>query len=634
MQLVMAGNDTEGVRYGTIETPQKYYLTWKEKSDIQSLLDRHLIQLCNKSRLLELIHDFIVFDAGVKKTCRHNQYFGVKAAQERVERREGGIVWHTQGSGKSLTMVWLTKWIREHVQDARVLIITDRTELDEQIESVYRGVDEDIYRTQNSADLIARLNASTPWLMCSLIHKFGRSEEGAVDEFIAELQKNLPSDFKAKGEFFVFVDECHRTQSGKLHKTMKAILPKAMFIGFTGTPLLKVDKQQSPKTFAKAYEQKSTVEIFGSYIHTYKFDEAVHVAWYMYRADEFEQKVKEKFVKEPGQMKLLVVVDKLLTGFDAPPATYLYIDKQMRDHGLFQAICRVNRLDGDDKEYGYIIDYRNLFQSLAGAFKDYTGKALDGYDVADVAGLLKDRLEKARERLEETRETVKALCEPVLPPQDTPAYLHYFCAANTEDKRALKANEPKRLALYKAVAAYLRAYAAIANEMPDAGHSSAKIEKIRHELAHYEEVRKEVKVASGDFVDMKVFEPAMRHLLDTYVQAEDSKVISTFDEISLVELLVEQGQAAVDKLPEGIRKNDEAVAETIENNLRKLIIDEQPINPKYYDNMSELLDALIQERRQKALAYEEYLQKLAELCAKVKKPAETSAYPPLVGYLC
>src|SRR5437762_567914 len=149
------------------------------------------------------------------------------------------------------------------------------------------------------------------------------------------------------------------------------------------------------------------------------------------RSEEFEKEVKKKFIDEPGQMKLLIVVDKLLTGFDAPPATYLYIDKNMHDHGLFQAICRVNRLDGEDKDYGYIVDYKDLFRSLEGAVKDYTTGALEGYDKEDVAGLLKDRLQKGRERLAQTLETVRALCEPVEPPKDTQAYIRYFCAKDS-----------------------------------------------------------------------------------------------------------------------------------------------------------------------------------------------------------
>lgn len=181
-------------------------------------------------------------------------------------------------------------------------------------------------------------------------------------------------------------------------------------------------------------------------------EQAVH------RAEEFEKKVKERFVREPGRMRLLIVVDKLLTGFDAPPATYLYIDKKMQDHGLFQTVCRVNRLDGSGKEYGYIIDYKDLFNSLQSSIRDYTSGAFDQYDREDVAGLLKDRLTKAGERLDETRETVQALCENVAPPKDTAAYIEYFCAADTSDEEALKDNEPRRAALYQKSGSFLRAW--------------------------------------------------------------------------------------------------------------------------------------------------------------------------------
>ena len=260
MQLVMAGNDTQGLRYGTIETAEKYYLEWKEELEnpYSNKLDFHLSRICNKERFLQLIHDFIVYDAGIKKTCRHNQFFGIEAAKQRIATREGGIIWHTQGSGKSLTMVWLAKWIRENVPDSRVLIITDRTELDEQIEKVFGGVEEAIYRTRSGADLIHTLNTTNPWLICSLVHKFGRQvddeedDEASSADFIEEMKKAVPHDFKAKGDLFVFVDECHRTQSGKLHEAMKVILPEAMFIGFTGTPLMKKDKKKS-------------IEVFGSY---------------------------------------------------------------------------------------------------------------------------------------------------------------------------------------------------------------------------------------------------------------------------------------------------------------------------------------------------------------------------------
>ncbi len=775
LQWVMAGNDTEGLRYATTETPEKHWLQWVEPDGPHAaepkLLDRHLLQVCSKARFLELIHDFIVFDAGIKKVCRQNQYFGIKAAQQFITRREGGIIWHTQGSGKSLTMVWLAKWIRENRPGSRVLLITDRTELDEQIEKVFKGVSEQIYRTASGADLVEKLNGTEESLLCSLVHKFGRAGsrdadddgEGAKD-FIAAL-RNLPADFSAKGDVYVFVDECHRTQSGDLHKAMKGLLPHALFIGFTGTPLLKADKAKS-------------IEVFGRYIHTYKFDQAVregvvldlryeardidqsitsqtkidqwfdaktkglndiakaqlkqkwgtmqrvlssqsrlekivadvlldmatkprlmdghgnamlvagsifeackfyelfakselkgkcaivtsyapNVAdakgettgsgdtdnltkyqiygqmlsdWFgepvekaITKAERFEQEVKKKFIDEPGQMKLLIVVDKLLTGFDAPSATYLYIDKQMRDHGLFQAICRVNRLDGDDKEYGYIIDYKDLFKSLENAVDDYTSGALDGYDQEDVAGLLENRLEKAREDLEEALETVRALCEAVAQPKDSAAYRHYFCCDTPGDAQQLKDNEPKRLQLYKHVASLIRAYAAIASELTEAGYTASEIERIKADVEHFSKVRDEIKLSSGDYIDLKAYEPAMRYLIDTYIRADDSEKISAFDDLNLIQLIVERGPEAVDALPQRVKRNEESVAETIENNVRKLIINESPIDPAYYDQMSKLLDALIEQRRKGVVDYKAYLAKIAALSKQVVQPHGTTS---------
>ena len=772
VQLLMAGNDTEGLRYGVIQTPEKQWLHWKEAETDTSdnPLLSELGQLCNKARLLEVLHDFIVFDAGIKKICRHNQFFGVKAAQAHVKRREGGIIWHTQGSGKSLTMVWLARWIREN-QNARVLIITDRTELDEQIEMVFNGVGEDIYRTKNGTDLLQVLSNPTEPLICSLVHKFGKSGEMSdtdVETYIDDIQRNRSDGFQPSGKFFVFVDECHRTQSGKLHKAMKTLLPEAVFIGFTGTPLLKSDKPLS-------------LETFGQYIHTYRYDEAVAdkvvldlryeardidqqvtsqrkldqlfelktqgltdvakaqlkkrwgtmrrvfsaadrlnqivadiefdmeryprlksgggnamlvsdsiysacrlfelfqrtdlagkcaivtsykptpnaikgeetgeglterllkndvyrkmlAAHFNQSEDEaagkvelFEQEVKGRFVKEPRQMKLLIVVDKLLTGFDAPSATYLYIDKHMQDHGLFQAICRINRLDGEDKEYGYVIDYKDLFRSLEKSIKDYTGEAFADYDKEDVAGLLKDRIEQGRERLEETREQIKALCDQIDPPRDADAYRRFFCAAESGNDEQLEANKPRRVTLYKRVGAFLRAYANLANEMKDAGYSDTEGQHIKAEAAHYENLRQEVQLASGDYVDLKAYEPAMRHLLDTYIRAEESQTLSAFEDMTLVELIVEQGNAALNHLPESVRNSEAATAETIENNVRQVIVEKTPENPKYYEEMSEVFEALIRRRRQEAIEYEAYLAEILALAEKIGQSGTHGAYPP------
>jgi type I restriction enzyme R subunit len=347
----------------------------------------------------------------------------------------------------------------------------------------------------------------------------------------------------------------------------------------------------------------------------------------MTRVEQFEKDVRDRFVNDPGQMRLLIVVDKLLTGFDAPSATYLYIDKTMQDHGLFQAICRVNRLDGEDKDYGYIVDYRDLFNSLKTAITDYTGGALDGYEKKDIEGLLSDRIEKARDDLDEALEKIRALCEPVEPPKNTLQYQQYFCAHEPGNVEQLKANEPKRVELYKAVAAVTRAYGNLANEMDAAGYSDAEAAAIKQEIAHYANVREEVKLGAGEDVDFKQYEAGMRHLLDTYISAKPSEVVSDFQDTGLIQLIVEMGAGALDKLPAGIRKDPKAVAETITNNMRKVIIDERAMNPKYYDKMSELLDAILEERRKGALDYKGYLAKLLEHATKLGKGESDTEYP-------
>lgn len=257
VQFVFAGNDSEGLQYGTTGTPEKFFLQWKEDEADNSgyKLDKYLLRMCSKPRLIELMHDFILFDGGVKKLPRVHQYFGIKAAQEHVRKRQGGIIWHTQGAGKSILMVLLARWILENNPHARVVVITDRDELDKQIKRVFEDSGETIHRTSSGRDLMARLGQPTPRLLCSLVHKFSAGKglgDGDFDAFIKELESQPSS---AVGDLFVFVDECHRTQGGRLNRVMKATMPSAVFIGFTGTPLLKRDAATS-------------LEVFGSYIHT------------------------------------------------------------------------------------------------------------------------------------------------------------------------------------------------------------------------------------------------------------------------------------------------------------------------------------------------------------------------------
>lgn len=750
VQYIFAGNDTEGLRYGTIETPEKYFLKWKEDEEhiSRNLLDKYLLKMCDKDRFLEIVYDFVLFDGGIKKLPRVHQYFAIKEAQSFIKRYEGGIIWHTQGSGKSIVMVFLAKWILENNPQARVAIVTDRDELDKQIERVFKDAEEKIYRTRSGKDLMQQLGQATPRLLCSLVHKFGRRDVENFNQFIMELESQ-PS--KTVGKLFVFVDECHRTQSGKLHLTMKALLPNAVFIGFTGTPLLKKDKQTS-------------LEVFGKYIHTYKFNEGVYdkvVLDLIYEARDIDQKLtsqkkidewfhaktkglndfqkselkkkwgtmqkvlssrsrmekvvsdiifdfstkprlnsergnailiassiyeacryyklfqktplkdkcaivtsynpstsdittedtgantesekqfmynlykdlladkqteqyedwaKQKFRDEPVNMKLLIVVSKLLVGFDAPSCTYLYIDKSMQDHGLFQAICRVNRLDTEDKQFGYIVDYKDLFKKVENAVAVYTSDLdYDEFEPKDIDIMLQDRLKAGKERLDNALEEISLLCEPVAPPQDTLTYIHYFCG-NPEIPEELKARETQRTALYKKTVALIRAYANIADEMETAGYTETEIENIKKELNFYLKLREEIRKASGETLDLKTYEADMRHLIDTYIQADEPETISPFGDMSLLDIIVKTGIAdAIDTLPNGIKSNKEAIAETIENNVRKKIIKEHLIDPAFFEEMSKLLAEIIKERKANAISYEEYLKRIAELAKQVNE---------------
>jgi type I restriction enzyme, R subunit len=756
VQFVFAGNDSEGLRYGTVGTEEKYYLNWKEdeQANTRFKLDKYLLKMCRKDRLIELMHDFVLFDGGIKKLPRVHQYFGIKAAQKHVEERKSGIIWHTQGSGKSIVMVLLGKWILENNPYARVAIITDRDELDKQIEGVFNEAGEPIARASSGRELMRQLNQPSPRLLCSLVHKFGRKDVDDFDQFIKDLEAQ---PCQAVGEIFVFVDECHRTQSGRLHRIMKAMLPNAVFIGFTGTPLLKKDRQTS-------------LEVFGGYIHTYKFNEAVedqvvldlvyeardvdqHLrsedkidAWFdaktkglndwqkdalrekwgtmksvlsskarmdqvvadivfdfsvkprlssergnailvaasiydackyftlfqktpfkgrcavvtsynpvtrditkedtgavtetdkqfiyntyeellknveakpgMTKTETYEERAKVLFKKEPANMKLLVVVDKLLTGFDAPPCTYLYIDKSMQDHGLFQAICRTNRLDGDDKDFGYIVDYKDLFKKVEKAIAVYTSE-LDHStddDGVDSQILLKDRLTIGRERLDNALEALAMLCEPVEPPHGELEHIHYFCG-NTEIPEDLKEREPQRTALYVSTATLVRAYANIADELEGAGYAEADIARIKAGVDRYVKLREIIRKASGESLDLKAYEADMRHLIDTYIEADEPRKISPFDGMSLLDLIVKTGIAdAINSLPDGIKSDRSAIAETIENNVRRKIIKEQLTDPAYYDKMSKLLDEIIAARKAKAIEYEEYLKRIADLAKRV-----------------
>lgn len=777
VQLLFAGNDSQGLYYGVIDTPEKFWLRWKEPdASIPNELDRSVTQWFNKKRLLEMIHDFLVFDAGVKKVCRPNQYFAVKAAQPRCKKKEGGVIWEAQGSGKSLIMVWLAEWIHENIDNSRVVIITDREELDEQISDGFKDTGETIARAKSGAGLIGMLNEEAPWLLCTLIHKFGKKNvegkgdmvgvksEIPLEKYLEDIVAQLPQGFKAKGNIFVFIDECHRTQGGYLHEAMKTIMGKdVMMIGFTGTPLLHTQK-------------KDTWQTFGPLIHAYRFNEAVEDgvildlryesrkvdqflgnkdkidAWfekktkglnkvaaarlkgrwatmqnifssrqridavvgdicldmdtmpmlvnrrgnailvadsiyqacrywdafqktalkghcavitsfeakaddinmassgenesedeYKYRIYEemtdghksvsaFEAYAKKEFIDHPKNMRLLIVVDKLLTGFDAPSACVLYIDKHMENHNLFQAICRVNRVDGDDKEYGYIVDYQNLFECISGAIGDYTsdGAALSGYDKEDIEGYIKEKNKACRKDLEEAKEQVEALLA-LVHPQTREGFFRYFVyddnAPEEEMDKQLDDNAEKRSKLYKYVRRYLNCYANLANSLEDMGYNEAECKEYAECAKKYDALKREIELRSNDHIDMRRYEPDMRQVLDLYVKAEDSEVIAKLDDTSFLDIVAAQNEEQLNDLPDELKDEyGRASAETVEANLREVIRKDSPFNPAYYGKLSIILQELIDKRKKEMLDYEEYMKELIELVKKARGKSANS-YP-------
>jgi len=759
VQLLLAGSDSQGLRYGTTGTPEQFFVEWKDEAPDAAdtspgmLLDRPLAQLCSKRRLLDLIRHFIIFDAGQKKVPRPHQYFGVKAAQERMARREGGVIWHTQGSGKSILMVLIAKWLLEFEPDARILVITDRDELDKQIEGVMRnagviGTDSPSPRITSRAEFVQKLTAATPRLLCALLHKFQPDLSGPPP--------------RVQGRFYVFVDECHRTQGGDMNTQMKRWLEGAVFIGFTGTPLLRLDKQR-------------TRDVFGTYIHTYKFHQAVTDkvvldlkyearavpqrllsraaidAWFeqktknlnrfqksvlrtrwatlerlmsagerkqrivasiiedfglkprlnnnrgtailvaasiydachyyrlfqntnfgpycgvitsyepnhnaisreppnsdeRYKFDtytqhvlnadqttkQYEDETKRRFIEEPANLKLLIVVSKLLTGFDAPSCTYIYLDNELRDHNLFQAICRTNRLDGADKDYGHIVDFKELFGDVQQAIAVYNSDELDIDEGGETSGgsnnvELKNWLVEGKTQLDDTRQALHYLCEPVPAPRDVEQFLRYFCG-DASQADALDATEALRISFYKAVALFTRAYADIAQHMTEAGYSDADATAIQREMEFYAGIRASIKKHAGEELDIKPFEADMRHLLNTYVQADAAANLGDLGALSLTESIIQTGihDAIAQKLNQQGKLSNKAVAEGIINNVRKTIVRDQLTDPRFYEQMSVLLDDLIALSRESTAEYEEFLRKAEALVKSLANKDPQNSIP-------
>jgi type I restriction enzyme R subunit len=371
----------------------------------------------------------------------------------------------------------------------------------------------------------------------------------------------------------------------------------------------------------------------------YKFDTYTqHVLSTGQTTKQYEDETKRRFIQEPANMKLLIVVSKLLTGFDAPSCTYIYLDNELRDHNLFQAICRTNRLDGDDKDYGHIVDFKELFGDVQQAIAVYSSDELDIDEGSDTSPdennvRLKDWLVEGKAKLDDARQALHYLCEPVPAPREVEQFLRYFCG-DAGQAGALDDTEALRISFYKAVALFARAFSEVAQHLPEAGYSDAEAIAVQREVEFYAEMRAAIKKHAGEELDIKPFEADMRHLLNTYVQADAAANLGDLGELSLVELIVQTGinDAIARKLNQQGKLSQKAIAEGIINNVRKAIIREQLTDPKFYEQMSKLLEDLIDQTRSDALAYEDFLRKAEELVQKLAaKQPQTSLPAALHG---
>lgn len=719
IQLTIAANGS-GARYGTTGTPFKFYSVWKEQDEAKakeslkslingrevSALDMTLFALLSKDRLLRLVRHYIVFDKKMKKVCRYQQFFAIEETLKRVSAkkegaRAGGLIWHTQGSGKSLTMVMLTKLLKQIYINSKIIVVTDRIDLDGQIHETFENTDVKAGRASSGSDLIEKLQSGVS-VITTLVHKFEKVKN----------QKVVIRD----GDIFVLVDESHRTQGGDLHKAMKKALPLACYIGFTGTPLLKREKnsfakfggeihrytiddavkdgavlpllyegryvgqevldpegltrkfdlisrelgdeakrdlQQKWARFERVASSEQRLELIAVDINEHikktlkksgfkamlatqrKYDaikyheifeefgeiksayvissneheelegghkEYVAKAWQdtirgYGSEEEYLKHVKDEFIYG-DEIDLLIVVDKLLTGFDAPRASTLYIDKQLKEHNLLQAIARVNRLY-DGKDYGYIIDYRGLLGELDEALTSYA--SLSGFDPEDITGAVIDvrsEIIKAKTyythlddlfssvKFKDDLESYVAVLEDVQKRDDFKEWLSQFARA------------------FKLALSSEKIYDILIEE---------EIKTYKQRVKFYNELRKTVQLRYHEACDFGKYEAQMQKLLDTYVNAQGVNELT-----KLVNIFETEFDDEVQRV-EG--KN--AKADTIISAVSAVVKEKMDSNPAFYKSIAQQIQDIIDEYKAKRLSEEEKLAK-----AKLLKDLITGALKP------
>jgi type I restriction enzyme R subunit len=794
-QFTIASNDGVDFRYGTIGTPLSFWCKWKKDTNKvgEVLSEKESYNMFfNKENFMFFFRYGVLNDGGIKKVLRPHQIYAIKAAAARMPKKESGVIWHSQGSGKSLTMVALASYIRRNFPNPRVVVITDRKELDIQLATTFVKGGNKLHHADSCTDLLETLNQGNEWLVCSLIHKFGvhstdddaeKDESGTkvnLDEYLKELEaiisQKYGNNFSVKGEnIFVFVDECHRTQSGRLHEAMRAIMGKEiMLIGFTGTPLLKKDKgdalnqikNMSERTFGpyihkylhkqavedkvildlqyeyrnveqqitskekvdrklaalsagreltpeqqrliedrwatleRIYSTKERIErigysilddvnygllkhdwcnamlIAGSIYQAYRYYEffsrtdlagrcAVVTSYdpmdsdiannsadnnktteakYKYdwakksfndagvkNADEYEAWAKHIFTKRPAQMKLMIVVNKLLTGFDAPCATVLYIDNEIKDHTLFQAVCRVNRLGEDikdengnvivktHKEFGRIIDFKNLFNCIEDAVTKFNdGSGFEGLDDVDIEGLLDSAVNKCKEKLlaaKEAYEGLKGIWESkgLKDMEDLASY--YTCEYDNEEPA-----QARRNIMYSITGNMVTAYNNMSDYFCKTDFTPEQINQFANLSREAGTIQRKVRQKSGDDFDPRTLDPDMRQLLDQHIRAEEAETfIPSTADFSFLDLICDSTdtEEATDEAIKQAGGNANGAAEAIEGKARRVNTDwnsgDEEEQKAFSDKLQNLLDKLKQNNataREKVKALIEHIQSI------------------------
>lgn len=731
-QLVVATNKN-AVKYATAGTPKKFWSVWKEQDAdwLQARLsalvpdrmpteqDRNTVSLFSRERVFELIRYFILFDANVKKVCRYQQFFAVReimktiAESDEHDNRQSGVIWHTQGSGKSLTMVMLAKYILMELKDChpRVVIVTDRKELDAQIAATFAHTRLTPARATSGRHLVELVNSARADVITSIINKFNTVERQEV--------KNPSRDI------FVLVDESHRSNYGLMATRMRSVFPNACYIGFTGTPLMKSEKntmarfgrlihkytirdgvedgaivpliyegrfveqkvdeenidlwfKQTTRRLTEAQREdlrrkwssirrltstdarikRIALDISEHFIEGYKdtgfkamlatnykrdairylecfeqfgdlncavvisppnmregvddadegADDLVVSFWNKMMqqygdADRYEEAIKNRFCD--GEIDILIVCSKLLTGFDAPLCQVLYIDKELKEHGLLQAIARTNRLH-EGKDYGLIVDYRGLIEKLDTAMDMYSGAGLENFDGGDLKGVVVDVM-SAIGNLRSAYTQLVELFAPV------------GSISDAEAVEVFLADDKMRQDFYTLLCAFGRALHLVLNaEQAYNALSKEERQKYQDTFIFFSKVRRSVKLQYCDAIDNAEYEPLMQNLLDTHLSVAGLKKITSPIDI----LNKDDFEKELEELG-SLRSKADAIA----SRMTRSISEKRDENPAYYDSFSKRIRDALALYKEKVISEAEYLAKMRTIMEDYHAGRSTVSYP-------